>query len=125
MADLADIVARALRAHAIAMCTDPDVLGATEVDWNDWIEDANVALAALREAGALLEWRPIDEAPKDGSVFLPYYKSAYGPCLGTMEWRAEPTAADPSAGRFHSHATLTETAKATRFMPILKFPEGV
>lgn len=41
---------------------------AYEVD--DCFPIARAALSALREAGAIMEWRPIAEAPKDGTPLL-------------------------------------------------------
>jgi len=58
----------------------------------------------------MLDWKPIDTAPKDGTMFLAWYVSDFGPSFGPMSYI--PNATKPDKGYFMSWSILSETQKA-------------
>lgn len=73
MADLREIVARAIAQAAEQNGGPPfDAIALTggKHALANLYDEADAVLTALREAGALHEWRPIEEAPKDGERVL-------------------------------------------------------
>jgi hypothetical protein len=69
-----------------------------------------------------MDWQPIETAPRDGTVFLAAYKLGHGPWVGVMQWQFFSEKKDD--GRFYSWTQLTETHKATHWMPLPEPPEG-
>ena len=63
----------------------------------------------------MADWQPIETAPKDGDLFLAYYVSDHGPKVGSMSWVL-------IHEYFYSWTTLTETHKATHWMPLPEAP---
>ena len=64
-----------------------------------------------------MDWHPIDTAPKDGTMFLAYYgKKRCGPSVGAMQWAIWEK--DHNQRRFYSWTTLTESERATHWMPL-------
>ena len=68
---------RLIEIAAWAIAKSDGIMGRRErdgrrIDHTFYLEDAAAVLTALREVGAIREWRPIDLAPLDGSAFLAY-----------------------------------------------------
>jgi hypothetical protein len=114
--NLEELVAKAL------IDADPTITGYHETHIAIMRPRARAVLSALREAGALMEWKPIEEAPKDGEPFLALYEGAeFGLRFGPMAWYPLPTEKDKEAGRFHSYTSGTQSKFATQFAE-LKLP---
>jgi hypothetical protein len=82
-------------------------------------DDVTSALRAPKSpqgCGSSDRWQPIETAPRCGRVFLAAYKGGFGPRVGPMHWTVEER--DHKKRHFHSWATLTETEKATHWMPL-------
>ena len=94
-----------------------------------WAEKERIAdtltrdiIAALKDAGYVIEpdWRPIEEAPKDGTRVL-LFVPPYGPSTGHYE----PARANwgPNASLWICHSVLNKEASPTRFRPLPTPPE--
>lgn len=87
-ADWVEVVARVLVErrirHARRFDTEPDRLEemlpeAIDYSWQDEVEDAHAAISALAPLMAGEGWRPIEMAPRDGTVFDAWCQpSGYG-----------------------------------------------
>lgn len=77
MTDLVEIAARALRDYEVAVYTEGDGNPDEICDIKLYEDEARVVLSALREAGAIREWRPIEEAPSKGKRVLICRPSRY------------------------------------------------
>lgn len=121
--DLREAVAR-------AMCDRPDkcVYGGGSLSgdgsgstycavraWQRKLPVADAILALLRERGALVEWRPIESAPKDGTPVLVWVAAAHGldPFITRCAWHDD-------AGW-----CADELREVTHWMPLPAAPSGI
>lgn len=54
----------------------------------------------------------MDTAPKDGSIFLAFYDSKFGPAIGPMFYEPRTNKKGEDVGAFLSTSILTESQKA-------------
>lgn len=73
------------------------------------------AAARLRELDDATRWRPIEEAPKDGTEVLVYDRNYGGPCLATWEEYTEKVGA-------WVDEELRALPDPTHFMPLPETP---
>ena len=95
-------------------------VGAVQLGDEPGISIADLASLILRLAGALPEWRPIDEAPKDGTRILIWFvhpNAKYAKHAVAEGWAAAHEAQwiDHNAGGWTWHGVA---GVATRWMPL-------
>lgn len=123
MKDLTEIVARALRKFDVEVGTEGNGV-VDDFDWGDWLPSAQAVLAALREAGALVEWRGIESAPKDGSRVL-LGKIVGHPSHKTALWWAVAGYWSERWKNWNDGVEPSGLAGPTHWSPLPKPPEGV
>lgn len=80
-------------------------------EWHDPIEAAtHTYLQGL--------WRPIEEAPRDGTMFLAFYDDKHGPPVGPAQW----IDVDAKNQRLQSWCQLTRSEHATHYIPLSALP---